>query len=257
MRCLQCRLASLAPARRFSAAAQRPFDTLQPFTSGAGRRLFVDSAASASLHAYLPLAAQRSPQPEAALQGACALTVVLNAMGVDPGRVWKWPWRWYAESMLPAGGACATLAELAALARTQGVAAHVAHVAPPACTLLHGLRAAAHRTSTTPQGRQFAVVAYHRASVAGRQEGEAGAAAQAARPGAAAAPHFSLVAGFHPQEDAVLLMDVYPARSVPSWVSLAALHAAMLQLDGAHTPAHQRRGGFALIAASPPPGAVT
>jgi hypothetical protein len=26
--------------------------------------------------------------------------MVLNALEVDPGRIWKGPWRWYTESML-------------------------------------------------------------------------------------------------------------------------------------------------------------
>lgn len=26
--------------------------------------------------------------------------MILNALGLDPGRVWKGPWRWYHESML-------------------------------------------------------------------------------------------------------------------------------------------------------------
>jgi glutathione gamma-glutamylcysteinyltransferase len=240
-RCQQCARFATAAAAAAAAAAPSAFCTLQPFTSPAGRRLFMDSVAAAALHAYLPLAAQRCPQPSAALQGAATLTVVLNAMGVDPGRVWKWPWRWYAEAMLPPpAAACASLEDLAALARTQGLGARVAHAGAGAgggaCAALAGLRAAAQSTSTTPQGRQFAVVAYRREGVAG------GAAAGGSGSGA----HFSLVAGYHAAEDAVLLIDVHPARSEPSWVSLAALHAAMVQLEG---PGGGCGGGFALLTA--------
>ena len=35
--------------------------------------------------------------------------MVLNALEVDPGRVWKGPWRWYHESMLDC---CAPLEEM-------------------------------------------------------------------------------------------------------------------------------------------------
>ena len=273
-RCLQCaaaaRLLSSTAARTrcLSTAPPSAFRTLQPYTSPHGRRLFLECAAAAALHAYLPLAAQRSAQPSAALQGASTLTVVLNAMGVDPGRVWKWPWRWYAEAMLlpaPAAAAaaqqqpppCASLEDMAALARSQGLGARVVRAAGAsdgggggggdgaAHPALAELRAAALATSTTPVARHFAVVAYSR-------EGVAGVSAGGGAGGGGAAPHFSLVAGFHAEEDALLLMDVHPARAVPSWVTVGALHGAMLQLRGAG----EGGGGFVLLsapaAAAPP-----
>ncbi|CAB4033511.1 Glutathione gamma-glutamylcysteinyltransferase, partial [Paramuricea clavata] len=37
---------------------------------------------------------------EPAYCGLSTLVMVLNALSVDPGKVWKAPWRWYHESML-------------------------------------------------------------------------------------------------------------------------------------------------------------
>lgn len=38
--------------------------------------------------------------------GLSSLTMVLNALAIDPGRVWKGPWRWMHESMLDCCGKC-------------------------------------------------------------------------------------------------------------------------------------------------------
>jgi hypothetical protein len=39
-------------------------------------------------------------QSEPAFCGLASLSVVLNALAIDPGRQWKGPWRWFDESML-------------------------------------------------------------------------------------------------------------------------------------------------------------
>lgn len=241
---------------------------LQPFTSAAGRRLFLDSAKSDTLRAYYPLTSHRGPQGEASLQGLSTLAVILNALGVDPRRVWKWPWRWYSEPMLastvpttsshyaaagaaaaPSLGSCATLEEFSALAASQGVQAMVHYAAEGSAASEEALRSAARSTSTDPMGgRQFAVAAYARHAIANdAQDGKGGlSSASCSR-----VVHFSLVVGFHSGEDAVMLADVHPARSVPSWVSVAALHGAMVNLHRSSAPAPEGRllGGFALVAA--------
>jgi glutathione gamma-glutamylcysteinyltransferase len=37
---------------------------------------------------------------EPAFCGLGTLAMVLNALGVDPKRVWKGPWRWFSEQLL-------------------------------------------------------------------------------------------------------------------------------------------------------------
>jgi glutathione gamma-glutamylcysteinyltransferase len=243
---------------------------LQPFTSAAGRRLFLDSAKSDTLRAYYPLPSHRGPQGEASLQGVSTLAVILNALGVDPRRVWKWPWRWYSEPMLsstapttssyyaaagaaaaaaaPSLGSCATLEEFSALAASQGVHATVHYAAEGSAVSEEALRSAARSTSTDPMGgRQFAVAAYARHAIANdAQDGKGGLSSASC----SSVSHFSLVVGFHSGEDAVMLADVHPARSVPSWVSVAALHGAMVNLHRSSAPAPEGKllGGFVLVA---------
>ena len=47
-----------------------------------------------------PLCALYTHQAEPAYCGISTLTMILNAFGVDPERVWKGPWRWFHEDML-------------------------------------------------------------------------------------------------------------------------------------------------------------
>jgi len=54
----------------------------------------VTSPSSGYMNCYFPLAAQFRTQEEPAFCGLSTLVMVLNALEVDPGRVWKGPWRW-------------------------------------------------------------------------------------------------------------------------------------------------------------------
>src|SRR5687768_4068154 len=99
------------------------------FASPEGRRLFREALADDGLDGYFPLAEQFHTQADPAFCGLGSLVVALNALGVDPGRLWKGPWRWFAEDLLDC---CVPLDEirrrgldldeLACLARCNGAA---------------------------------------------------------------------------------------------------------------------------------------
>jgi hypothetical protein len=59
-----------------------------------------------------------STQSEPAYCGVTTLVIVLNALSVDPRRVWKGPWRWYEESML---NCCMDMEEIKNTGITLGV----------------------------------------------------------------------------------------------------------------------------------------
>jgi glutathione gamma-glutamylcysteinyltransferase len=59
-----------------------------------------------------------STQSEPAYCGVTTLVIVLNALSVDPRRVWKGPWRWYEESML---NCCMDMEEIKKTGITMGV----------------------------------------------------------------------------------------------------------------------------------------
>ena len=65
-----------------------------------GKKLFSESLSQGYMECYFKLAEQFRTQDEPAFCGLTTLVMVLNSLSVDPGRVWKGPWRWYHENML-------------------------------------------------------------------------------------------------------------------------------------------------------------
>lgn len=49
---------------------------------------------------YFPLSEQFVTQSEPAYCGPASLTMVLNALKVDPQKTWKGIWRWFNEEVL-------------------------------------------------------------------------------------------------------------------------------------------------------------
>jgi hypothetical protein len=74
--------------------------SLDPFASPEGRALFRDALAGGTMEGYFPLAEQFHTQAEPAFCGLGTLVIVLNALAIDPGRLWRGPWRWYSEELL-------------------------------------------------------------------------------------------------------------------------------------------------------------
>ena len=107
----------------------------------AGRARFAEALAAGEMESYFALAAQFATQGEPAFCGPATLAQVLNALNIDPGRVWKGPWRWYDESMLDA---CVPREEV--LARGIGLDAFACLARCSAC--LRGLRRAVPRRLT-------------------------------------------------------------------------------------------------------------
>ena len=65
-----------------------------------GKKVFSESLSQGYMECYFKLAEQFRTQDEPAFCGLTTLVMVLNSLSVDPGRVWKGPWRWYHENML-------------------------------------------------------------------------------------------------------------------------------------------------------------
>lgn len=89
-------------------------DGLVAFSSPDGKARFESALAAGTANAFFPLVSQYQTQSHPALCGLTTLTIMLNALEIDPGRVWMDPWRWFAESLLDC---CLDLDT----ARTQGV----------------------------------------------------------------------------------------------------------------------------------------
>ena len=218
--------------------SQRPLPpSCIAFTSTEGKGLFANALKEGNMESYFPLASHVSHElpkwrtlrprpldiplpaltpssPLNALQmltqnepAYCALgtlATILNALEVDPQRVWKGPWRYYEQSMLDCcrplddvAQVGLTLAEFACLARCNGLSATVwsPAVGETAAQRAEGIanfRAAIKRTATS-QGLSSSLMAlaYSRKSLGQTGDG-----------------HFSPVGGFNEKEDMVLILDV-------------------------------------------------
>jgi len=195
---------------------RRPLpDDAIAFSSAEGRRLFAEALATGGLDGYFPLAEQFHTQAEPTFCGLGSLVMALNALDIDPGRLWKGPWRWFGEELLDC---CVPLErvrtrgldldELACLARCNGadVTLHRADASPLPTwrsALAEGARAGA-----------VIVASYDRSAL-----GQTGTG------------HFSPLGGFHHERDLTLILDVARFKYPPHWVSAERLWEAMRSID--------------------------
>ncbi|KAL2321067.1 hypothetical protein Fmac_030036 [Flemingia macrophylla] len=70
------------------------------FHSPDGKQLFIEAIQNGTMEGFFKLISYFQTQSEPAFCGLATLSMVLNALGIDPCRIWKGPWRWFDESML-------------------------------------------------------------------------------------------------------------------------------------------------------------
>jgi glutathione gamma-glutamylcysteinyltransferase len=185
------------------------------FSSPDGRRVFSEALAAGGLEGYFPLAEQFHTQSDPAFCGLGSLVMALNSLGVDPGRLWKGPWRWFSEELLDC---CVPLPkirerglnldEVACLARCNG--ADVTLMRADAADIVDFTAA----LELAARGELVMIAAYDRATI-----GQTGAG------------HFSPVGGFHAERELVLLFDVARFKYPPHWVQAEQLWNAMKPID--------------------------
>ena len=187
------------------------------FSSRDGRQIFSEALATGGLDGYFRLAEQFHTQSDPAFCGLGSLVVALNALGIDPGRLWKGPWRWFAEDLLDC---CVShdevkergldIDELACLARCNGADVDV-HRADR-----DDVGAWRRAVEEAARGETIVIASYDRATL-----GQTGSG------------HFSPIGGYHPGRDLVLVLDVARFKYPPHWISAERLWQAMLPLDPA------------------------
>jgi glutathione gamma-glutamylcysteinyltransferase len=179
--------------------------------------VFAEALSAGGLDGYFPLAEQFHTQSDPAFCGLGSLVVGLNALGIDPGRLWKGPWRWFSEELLDC---CVPLAEvrkrgldvdeLACLARCNG--ADVDLVRGDANNLV-AFRAA---IASAAGGDGVLVVSYDRSAL-----GQTGSG------------HYSPIGGYHRGRDLALILDVARFKYPPHWMSVERLWQATHPIDPA------------------------
>lgn len=187
------------------------------FSSAEGRALFGEALNAGGLDGYFRLAEQFHTQSDPAFCGLGSLVVALNGLGIDPGRLWKGPWRWFAEDLLDC---CVPLPEvkrrgldlneLGCLARCNGAEVELVYAERSE------EQAFRHAVERAAVGDTVMIAAYDRASLSQTGSG-----------------HFSPLGGYHAARDLVLVLDVARFKYPPHWLPLRQMFRAMLPLDTA------------------------
>ncbi|KAL3995159.1 Phytochelatin synthase family protein [Acanthocheilonema viteae] len=188
------------------------------FASPEGKKLFIESLVKGHANIYFRLASHFLTQNEPSYCGLSTLVMVLNALEVDPGRVWKSPWRFYHESMLDC---CVplddikktgiTLSQFACLAECNRLCTELKY-AESKSEFLNTFRENVKRCMAVDD--TILVVSYNRQVL-----GQTGTG------------HFSPLGAYHEESDQILIMDVARFKYPPHWVPLTILRDAMLSID--------------------------
>jgi glutathione gamma-glutamylcysteinyltransferase len=199
------------------------------FSSTEGRQLFKEALEQGNAESFFALSEQFHTQAEPGYCALGTLVVVLNALGIDPGRLWKGPWRWFSEELLD----CCypldavkkeglTFEQFECLAQCNGATVEAKRAQ---ASLLKDFRKSlieACRSGHSP----FLVVSYSRKALGQTGEG-----------------HYSPIAAYHQGRDMALVLDVARFKYPPHWVSVAALFEAMKPID----PSTQQSRGYFLM----------
>lgn len=229
---------------------QKPLPSKQiPFTSDEGRELFAEMLGEGGLRSYWALAEQYMTQSDPSMCGLSSLTMCLNALKVDPKRVWKGVWRWWDEEMLKcaperqkAHCQCTpfdlakekgvTLEELLSYGKCNDLHLTGFFASDKDCSIdnhldmdtkgLDHFREILRRTQLDSpvvggdaKGKQeLLVVAFSRLALGQTGDG-----------------HFSPIGGYSPSKDMVLVMDVARFKYPSYFVSVPELWRAMTHVD--------------------------
>jgi glutathione gamma-glutamylcysteinyltransferase len=187
------------------------------FATPAGRVLFKEALDAGTLESFFPLIEQFHTQADPAFCGLASLVVALNALGIDPGRLWRGSWRWFSEELLDCCAplervrkAGVSLAELACLARCNGAKTTLDRADERSIDDFRQAVELAASAAADP----VLIVGYSRAGL-----GQTGGG------------HFSPVGGYHRRRDLVLILDVARFKYPPHWVPLAELYESMRGID--------------------------
>ena len=197
-------------------------DPCVQFSSDEGRKIFADALAEGGMYAYFGLAETYQTQGAPAFCGLGSLSMVLNALLIDPKRVWQGVWRWFEDGMLDC---CEDIekikqqgiimSKLACLAQCYGANCDTYFAEPEFDEETFRKLVIIACTEPPPgQQKQHMIVSYSRKVL--NQTGSG---------------HFSPIGGYCAATDQVLIMDVARFKHPPHWAPLPLLLEAMRQVD--------------------------
>lgn len=191
-------------------------DHLKSLESLEGQELFRESYEKGHACNFFPLITNFASQSDVSMCGPASLAMVLNALKLDPMRIWRRPWRWWSDEMF----ACCdgslevmrrsgvTLEFFDRIAKTQpGITVETRNA-----SCIKEFRDSLIKSTT--EKNNHVIVSFSRESL-----GQTGIG------------HFSPIAALHPEKDSVLILDVARFKYPPYWVKIEKLYEAMKGID--------------------------
>ncbi|KAG0380741.1 hypothetical protein BGX24_005619 [Mortierella sp. AD032] len=186
---------------------------LDNFTSPRGKKLFQEMIAAGTGECFFRLCTSFNTQSDPAFCGVSSLSMVLNALEIDPRRQWRGVWRWYSDEQLD----CCTSVEVM---KQKGITFNQF-----SCLARCHAKVSAKRADRTSieQFRQDIqqvctsdqmVLSFSRAAL-----GQTGSG------------HFSPVGGYHAGEDKVLVLDTARFKYPPFFATVQELWKSLLPVD--------------------------
>lgn len=201
-------------------------------SSSQGQDIFQDAMSQGMLRGFFPLIEQFRTQDDPAFCGLASVAMVLNALAIDPRRLWKGPWRIFHEQMLDC---CVpletvqkegiTLSGASCLARCNGATTQVFSFGSVSVEEFRRMIKEACSTAN-----YHLIVSYSRKHFLQTGDG-----------------HFSPIGGYSPTHDSVLILDTARFKYPPHWVPLPMLYDAMEYRD----PTTGKPRGFIKVTSSP------
>jgi len=182
---------------------------------------------------YLSLSSCFNTQAEPAYCGVSTLAIILNALRIDPQRIWRTIWRWYSEELLDCcrplddvKKSGITLEEFVCLAECNGASAFLVRPSDAkeqfekfvqtlerVCT---GDRQEKGENLDEENPEEIMAISYSRKTLGQTGDG-----------------HFSPIAAMDKETSSVLLFDTARFKYPPYWVPVELLFQSMLPLDSA------------------------
>lgn len=187
------------------------------FSSDEGKRIFKQAVQGNYFESYFPLSEQFHTQQEPAFCGLASLVIILNALKIDPGRVWKGVWRWFSEELLDCCDPLdeikkrgTTLRKINCLAKCNGGKT----ILKLANTVASEEEFREDVKKCTSSGEKFMLISYSRQAL--KQTGEG---------------HFSPIGGYCEEKDRLLILDPARFKYPPHWVEIKDVWRAIKTID--------------------------
>lgn len=222
-------------------------DFLIPFSSSRGKTIFKEALDEGNMESYFELGEQYITQARPEDCGLSTLVMILNSLGIDPGRTWHYPWRWYTEELLSCsqrdnnGISLPDFLKLALCNRTWSMGFY------PTAQQALGLQSS-HSCEIHQENAQFrfsSLETFRNAVIGTSRRSGFYIAVNSSRKvlGQTGDGHFSPLGGYHSASDLCLIMDVARFKYPAYWCPVPLLYQALEQKD----PITNNTRGFVLL----------